>query len=48
MLDGRFDPSFEHLFRNGDEDQSRQRRILIAIFLGALPFAAFALLAAFV
>lgn len=48
MLDGRFDPGFEHLFRNGDEDQSRQRRILIAIFLGALPFAVLAILTALV
>ncbi|QLQ18158.1 MAG: hypothetical protein HZT43_04830 [Exiguobacterium profundum] len=45
MLDGRFDPGFEHLFRSTDPAAER-RAIRIAIVLGALPFATLALLTA--
>ena len=45
MLDGRFDPGFEPLFRSADPAAER-RAIRIAIVLGALPFATLALLTA--
>lgn len=46
MLDGRFDPGFEQLFRS-TEPAGDRRSILLAVVLGALPFATLALLTAF-
>lgn len=45
MLDGRFDPGFDHLFRSATDERPHRARLLIAVFLGALPFALLALFA---